>query len=87
MKVPQVPALPGMTPLGLKPKKRSAKAEKKLAEDRVTRAYTVGCSGIQVSILDTPKIFAHGLARVAAGDTDAALVANIRLFVDTIRRN
>lgn len=67
-------------------KPRKTKAEK-LAEARVDRAYRAACSGIQVPMLELPKIFAHGLARVAAGDDDAALAASVRAYVETIRVN
>jgi hypothetical protein len=65
--------------------KRKTKAEK-VAEARIDRAYRATCTGIQVSVFDIPKIFAHGFVRVAAGDDDAALAASVRAFVDTIRK-
>ena len=67
-------------------KKRKTKAEK-IAERRVDMAYRATCSGIQINILDIPKIFAYGELKVAEGLDDAALAASIRAYVETIRQN
>jgi hypothetical protein len=66
--------------------KRKSKAEK-VAEARVDRAYRATCCGIQVNIMDIPKIFAFGRIKVDAGEDDAQLAASVRAYVETIRQN
>ena len=56
-------------------------------ELRVEQAYYRTCSGVQVNILDIPKIFAEGRRIVEAGADDALLGTKLRAFVDTIRCN
>jgi len=69
-------------------KKRKTKAEK-LAEKRIDAAYRATCSGIQINILDIPKVFDEGQKWLDANPnlTDDALAAAIRAYVETIRMN
>jgi hypothetical protein len=50
----------------------------------IERLYYARCGGIQINLMDIPKVFAAGRAAAARGeDIEAALVA----YVETIRRN
>ena len=59
----------------------------KATDARVERAYYDNCSGIQISILDIPTVFAVGRAAVAEGADDGMLADRVRAFVETIRLN
>lgn len=63
------------------------KKETKAAEARVSRAYYATYSGIQIDMMDIPKVFDVGRNVVAHGGTDADLEKTIRTFVGTIRKN
>lgn len=53
------------------------KAEKKL-DAAIERIYYSRCSGVQINIMDIPKVFAAGHAAAAAGaDIEAAIVARV----------
>lgn len=50
----------------------------------IEAAYYRRCSGVQISLLDIPRVFAEGKRAAAAGeDIEAAIVA----FVETVRTN
>lgn len=66
---------------------REQKRALKAADDRVNAAYLATCAGVQISILDIPKVFAAGRAAIAAGADTAALQAAVRDYVETIRKN
>lgn len=59
----------------------------KAIDKRVEAAYYATCSGIQVNIMDIPKVFAEGRKAVAEGLDQDALAARILAFVQTIRQN
>ena len=50
----------------------------------VERAYYASCRGVQISIMDIGKVFAHGRTLVLRGKTDSELQTEIRAFVDTL---
>ena len=100
MKTPQVPALPGMTPLGIKPsnappqfvpanykKPRKKPDPNKKADAVIDAAYRATCSGIEINMMDIGKVFEVGRASFHAGDPPAVLAQKIRAFVETIRKN
>ena len=62
------------------------KRKKNNAEARIERAYYAGCSGVQINIMDIPKVFRQGDAVIAAQPeiSDAELVVKIRAIVDNI---
>lgn len=64
------------------------KKAKAAIEKRIERAYYAGCSGVQLSILDIPRVFAAGEALIASAPTvtDAELVPAIRAIVDGINQ-
>jgi hypothetical protein len=69
---------------------KDQKAEKRRvdAQDKIVeRAYYATCSGIQVSILDIPKVFAFGRVKLDAGEDFEALKSSVRNYVETIRKN
>lgn len=65
---------------------RKSKAEKEI-DARITRAYGRACDGVQIPILDIPKVWTIARRSVAAGVTDATLEADIADFVESIRVN
>jgi hypothetical protein len=65
---------------------RQSKQEKAI-EKRVEAAYYASCSGIQINMMDIPKVFKVGAQIVSEGADDATLQAKLRAFVDTIRHN
>lgn len=99
MKTPQVPPLPGMTPLGIKPnappqfvpanykKPRKKPDPNKKADAAIDAIYKATCSGIQINMLDIGKVFAVGRASFHAGDNSVLMAVKIRAFVETIRKN
>lgn len=60
---------------------------KRHIENRVARIYGQRCSGIQIGILDTPKVMAVGEKAVSEGLDDQAIGDRIAAFVETIRKN
>ena len=65
---------------------RKSKAER-IADDRISRAYSGTCNGVQISVLDIPRVFAEGRRAVAEGVDDAQLAARVFGFVESIRHN
>jgi len=63
------------------------KKEIKARDARIQKAYLATCSGIQIPILDMPKVWKVGIASIERGADDATLGADIRSFVETIRVN
>lgn len=61
----------------------------KLIERRVEAAYYRRCQGVQVSVMDIPRIFRAGETAVRDNPTisDADLGDVIAKFVETIRHN
>lgn len=64
--------------------RRKSKSEK-LIDSRIDKAYRMTCSGIQINMLDIPKVFAFGRIRIMEGEDDAALASSIRAYVESIR--
>lgn len=63
-------------------------AKEKRAQDRlIDRAYSANCNGIAINMLDIPKVFAVGRARLEAGASYNELVEAIKAFVAKIRVN
>lgn len=63
------------------------KKQKKANDKRVEQAYYATCSGIQISVLDIPRVFKAGHNAIKDGVDDATLREVIRKFVDSIRKN
>lgn len=61
-------------------------ADKKI-DKRIEAAYYAVANGIQIDIMDIPKVFAVGRAFVADGVDDDTLKTMIAAYVDTIRKN
>ena len=61
--------------------------EKKAASARVSRIYAQRCSGVQINILDTVKVFKVGMEALIAGGDDQTIGDTIAAFVETIRVN
>jgi hypothetical protein len=55
------------------------------AEKRISRAYHETCAGIQIDMMDIPRIFKLGRQYIAEGIDDAGLRERLRNFVETIR--
>ncbi len=66
---------------------RAQKAAAKALDARIQRAYGLACSGIQINLLDIPKVYAEGRKAIEAGADDAALQEAIKAFVAKIRQN
>lgn len=66
---------------------KKQKKQKKQIDRRVELAYYATCTGVQISILDIPKVFAAGRKAVAEGVDEDGLKTAIIEFVETIRKN
>jgi len=66
---------------------RAEKLAAKAVDNRIQKAYLSRCEGIQIPLLDIPKIFAVGKAAIAEGADDTVLGDKIAAFVETIRKN
>jgi hypothetical protein len=66
--------------------KRQSKADKAI-DKRIETIYYRNCSGIQINIMDIPRVFAEGRKAIAEGADDTALTAKIVAFVESIRHN
>jgi TPP-dependent pyruvate/acetoin dehydrogenase alpha subunit len=53
----------------------------------IERAFADACPGVQIDIMDIPKVFAVGREAYAAGGGEAGMRVAIRDFVATIRKN
>jgi hypothetical protein len=62
-------------------KKLTAKQAEKAQDARITKAYGQACHGVQVPIMELPRIFKHAKEADARGED---LVQAIRAFVRTI---
>jgi hypothetical protein len=65
---------------------KKSKADK-AADRRVELAYYASCSGIEIMMMDIPKVFAFGRGEIDRGASDDDLQLAIRAFVETIRHN
>lgn len=53
----------------------------------IERAYHETCSGIQINMMDIPKVFDAGHKAINEGKDYEGMKAAIRAFVETIRKN
>lgn len=53
-------------------------------EARIARAFKERCSGLQVSVMDIPRVFNAGHAAIKRGATDAELGDAIAAFVASL---
>lgn len=82
MKTPQIPALPGMTPMGFKPKKARKTKQEKLAEARIERIVGQALVGNPINVFDIAKVYA--VARENAALPETELAAKVGLFVQSL---
>ncbi len=68
-------------------RKLTPNQQKKLDEKRVEKAYYKVAQGVQIDMMNIPKIFKVGEKAIAEGADDAALEKAISDFVETIREN
>jgi hypothetical protein len=66
---------------------RAEKIKRNRDDKLIEQAYYATCSGIQIDILDIPKVFEAGRAELARGTGYDALKLAVRAYVDTIRKN
>jgi len=66
---------------------RAKKREQEKIDKRVERVYYATCSGVQIDIMDIPKVFAVGRKAIEAGADDDELALAICKYVATIRKN
>jgi len=68
-------------------RKLSKKAIKSAIENRINKAYTSRCGGIQIDIMDITRVFQVGQKLVDSGADDVTLAQGIFDYVQTIRKN
>ena len=68
----------------LKKEIRAAKKADKAVEDRIAKAYRATCCGIQINILDIPKVFKYGERIIAEGASNEVLLEKIGVCVRSI---
>lgn len=56
-------------------------------DERINRAYKLVGQGVQVSILDIPKVFIAGKSAIEAGQDDVQLQETIAALLKVIRKN
>ncbi len=63
---------------------RAEKMAQKKQDKQIEQVYYANCSGIQINMMDIPRVFDVGRRAIASGvDLKQAIVA----FVDSIRKN
>lgn len=67
------------------PRKKTALQLKKENDKRIDLAYRATCCGIQVNMLDIPKIFQRGHELIATGADQQGLESGIKSYVESIR--
>lgn len=65
---------------------RKTKAEK-AADQRIDRVYKRVGEGVQINMLDIPKVFRAGREAIAEGATDDQLAEKLTALLATIRKN
>jgi hypothetical protein len=60
------------------------KQTKKQIGIRIEKAYYASCKGVQIKIMDIPKVWKIGEQIVLTGGDDLMLQAGLRKFVDQI---
>ena len=65
----------------------SQKKIKAAIDNRINKAYTSRCSGIQIDIMDITKVFQKGQIAIDNGADDATLAQVIFDYVQAIRKN
>jgi hypothetical protein len=60
---------------------------RKQADKLIEKAYYATCSGIQIGIMDIPRVFAYGRGRLVVDPDFEGLKTAIRAYVETIRKN
>jgi len=66
---------------------RSEKIAAKKIDKRIEAAFYANFRGVHVSVLDIPKIFRVGREALALGADEAALLAAISGFINSMRKN
>jgi hypothetical protein len=68
--------------------RKAAKLRENAADKVIEQVYYRTCSGIQIDIMDIPKVFARGreIMEHCPGDL-VTLTKGIRAYVETIRKN
>ena len=61
--------------------------QKKANEKRIEKAYYKVAYGVQINMMDIPRVFTEGEKALAAGADDAALEKVVADFVQQIRLN
>jgi hypothetical protein len=62
------------------------KKQQKINDARIDSAYRARCFGIQINLMDIPKVFKVGEAAIAEGADDATLADRVHAYVLTIAK-